>query len=187
MVMNVQPMARTVARKKGLLLVMLIMAIVAIGFFMHAHAQTGVVWQKLCNDPEKAETCRITQQLYLSQEGEDGKQQTAGRILGLTVLHVTHSKTNKRQPYMSVQMPMGVDLRPGAVLKVDQGKDIPVRYLRCTQAGCDASIHLDPGLLAALKAGNDLFVGFRPWGSDQTTVLKASLKGFSKAYASLTQ
>lgn len=160
-------------------------AVLAAVVSMPAGAQTTPVWKKTCPDAAKEETCRITQQHYLPKKGEDGRQHVAGRLLGLTVLYATDSGTKKRHPYLSVQMPMGVDLRPGAVLKVDNGKDIPVRYLRCTPSGCDASLRLDSGLLDALKAGNDLFVGFRPWGSARTTVVKASLTGFSKAYSSL--
>jgi len=148
---------------------------------MPAHTQQAPVWQKICGNANKAETCRISQQLFISQKGKDGKQKAGGRILGLTVLYAGE----KRAPHLSISLPLGVDLRPGAVLKVDKGKDIPVQYLRCTQAGCDASLKLDDTYLKALKAGNNLLVGFRPWGSGKTTVLKASLTGFSKVFKGL--
>ena len=150
-----------------------------------AGAQSANVWERVCENGNDAQSCRITQELFVTRTAADGTEQVAGRILGLHVLYAVEEPTGQWLPYLSVQMPMGVDLRPGAVLKVDQGADIPIQYLRCTEAGCDASIQLQPPLLQALKAGNELFVGFRAWGSEETTVLSASLIGFSSAYAGL--
>ena len=78
-----------------------------------------------------------------------------------------------------------MDLRPGAVLRVDEGEEIAVPYLQCTQAGCDASIKLEAKLLWAMKQGEQFLVGFRAWGSDQTNVVNASLIGFTKAFQGL--
>ena len=108
-----------------------------------------------------------------------------GKILGLAVIYVLAPKSKKREPYLSIQMPLGVDLRRGAVLRVDKGKEIPVQYLRCTNSGCDASLKLDSEILKALKAGNGLLVGFLPWGTNKTTVVNASLKGFTKAFKAI--
>ena len=144
-------------------------------------AQKTSPWKLICADGLKPETCRITQTLFLSKKIQ-GKQRAVGRILGLTVIYVPAPKSKIREPYLSIQMPLGVDLRRGAVLRVDKGKEIPVRYLRCTKSGCDASLKLDSRFIKALKAGNGLLVGFLPWGGNKTTAVKASLKGFSKAF-----
>lgn len=163
--------------KKSLMLVLL--AGLSVTVAHKANAQAKPAWTKACVDPKKVETCRISQQLFMQKKDKTGKMKPVGRILGLTVLYVQNGKTKKREPHLSIQMPLGVDLRPGAVLKVDKGLDIPVKYLQCTQKGCDASIKLDAGFLKTLRAGNKLFVGFRPWGSPKTTVVGASLKGFT--------
>ncbi|WP_417788901.1 invasion associated locus B family protein [Terasakiella pusilla] len=154
-------------------------------FASQARAQEVSAWKKDCVKSADSQSCRISQQLFLSQKSKSGQQETVGRVLGLTVLYVEDQKSKKRTPYMSVSMPLGVDLRPGAVLKIDKGQDISIEYLRCTQSGCDASIELTKGLLNSLKAGSDLFVGFRPWGSEKVAVLKATLSGFSKAFNSI--
>ena len=167
--------------KIKIVVTLLVLSVAAVS----ARAQTANVWERVCADANDARSCRITQELFVTRTGADGTEQVAGRILGLHVLYAVEETTGRRLPYLSVQMPMGVDLRPGAVLKVDQGADIPIQYLRCTEAGCDASIQLQPALLQALQAGKELFVGFRAWGSEETTVLSASLIGFSKAYAAL--
>ena len=147
-------------------------------------AQKKSSWKLICADGLKPETCRITQTLFLSKKIQ-GKQRTVGKILGLTVIYVLAPKSKKREPYLSIQMPLGVDLRRGAVLRVDKGKEIPVQYLRCTNNGCDASLKLDSEILKALKAGNGLLVGFLPWGANKTTAVNASLKGFTKAFKAI--
>ena len=144
-------------------------------------AQEESAWKLICADGLKPETCKITQTLFYSKKIK-GKQKTVGKILGLTVIYVPAPKSKKREPYLSIQMPLGVDLRRGAVLRVDKGKEIPVQYLRCTNSGCDASLKLDSKILKALKAGNGLLVGFLPWGANKITAVNASLKGFTKAF-----
>ena len=149
-------------------------------FPLDLSAQEDSNWKLICADGLKPETCRITQTLFLSKKIQ-GKQRAVGKILGLTVIYVLAPKSKKREPYLSIQMPLGVDLRRGAVLRVDKGKEIPVQYLRCTNSGCDASLKLDSEILKALKAGNGLLVGFLPWGGNKTTAVNASLKGFARA------
>ena len=144
-------------------------------------AQKESPWKLICADGLKPETCRITQTRFVRKKDSQGKQQTGGKILGLAVIYVPNLKSKIREPYLSIQMPLGVDLRRGAVLRVDKGKEIPVQFLRCTNSGCDASLKLDSGILKALKAGNGLLVGFLAWGANKTTVVTASLKGFTKA------
>ena len=147
-------------------------------------AQEKSAWKLICADGLKPDTCRITQMLFLSKKIQ-GKQRTVGKILGLAVIYGLAPKSKKREPYLSIQMPLGVDLRRGAVLRVDKGKEIPVQYLRCTNSGCDASLKLDSEILKALKAGNGLSVGFLAWGGNKTTAVNASLKGFTKAFKTL--
>ncbi len=147
-------------------------------------AQEVSDWKKTCVDANKAETCRISQVRIYNKE-VDGKQQPVGKILGLTVLYATDAKTSVRAPYMSIQMPLGVDLRGGAVFRVDAGKEISVPYLQCTNAGCDASYPLDSVLIKQMKAGKTLTVGFRAWGNVKVTAVNASLKGFTKAFGAL--
>ena len=147
-------------------------------------AQEESAWKLICADGLKPETCKITQTLFLSKKIQ-GKQRAVGKILGLTVICMPAPKSKIREPYLSIQMPLGVDLRRGAVLRVDKGKEIPVQYLRCTKSGCDASLKLDSQFIKALKAGNALSVGFLAWGGNKTTAVNASLKGFTKAFKTL--
>lgn len=139
-------------------------------------------WRLQCADTNDASTCSMNQELFL-QQTVDGELQTVGRLLNLTVVYLDAG--GERVPFMSLQMPLGVDLRPGGVMRVDEEGETSLEFLRCTEAGCDASARVTPELLAQLRAGSVLRVGFRPWGSEQVTAVEASLVGFTAAFAQL--
>lgn len=147
-----------------------------------ARTQDAPLWRLVCTDENEASTCRINQELFL-QQSVDGELQTVGRLLNLTVIYL--NTDGERVPFMSLQMPLGVDLRPGGVMRVDEEGETVLEFLRCTEAGCDASTRITPELLAQLRAGSALRVGFRPWGSEQVTAVEASLIGFTAAFAQL--
>lgn len=139
-------------------------------------------WRLVCADENDASTCRMNQELFL-QQSVDGEVQTVGRLLNLTIVYL--NTNGERLPFMSLQMPLGVDLRPGGVMRVDEETETSLEFLRCTEAGCDASARLTPQLLAQMRAGSMLRVGFRPWGSEQVTAVEASLVGFTATFAQL--
>lgn len=139
-------------------------------------------WRLQCSDTNDASTCSMNQELFL-QQTVDGELQTVGRLLNLTIVYLNAGE--ERVPFMSLQMPLGVDLRPGGVMRVDEESETSLEFLRCTEAGCDASARVTPDLLAQLRSGSVLRVGFRPWGSEQVTAVEASLIGFTAAFAQL--
>ncbi|MEM1283774.1 MAG: invasion associated locus B family protein [Pseudomonadota bacterium] len=139
-------------------------------------------WRLRCTDTNVASTCNANQELFLNRN-VDGEQRNVGRLLNITVLYL--DAQGERLPFMSLQMPLGLDLRPGAVMQVDDGQEMALEFLRCTNDGCDASVRLTPDLLGAMRAGNTLRVGFRPWGSEQVTAVEASLIGFTAAFLQL--
>ncbi len=151
---------------------------------MAQDAGNGPLWKKEC-DKKNPDRCQIGQQVFL-QKDVDGKKQTVGRILAVTVQKATNPKTKEKFSVLNMQLPLGVDLRPGIVIKVDDGKEMKVIYSKCTNAGCDAALVMDDNLVSAMKAGAILFVGFRAWGNEQTQVIKASLSGFTAALNSLS-
>jgi invasion protein IalB len=145
-------------------------------------AKVESAWEKVCEESDK-DVCSIVQKQFLTKE-VDGKKQAVGQILSLAVVYVK-DETGDKRPYMSLSMPLGVDLRPGALMRIDEGKEIPLAFLQCTQAGCASSIQLDDALLKEMKRGDNIDVGFLPWGSTGTQAVKASLGGFTKALRSI--
>ena len=141
-------------------------------------------WKKRCTDIEADNICEIIQEVFL-RKNIDGEKRTIGRLLRLSVSFEAPGHMGG-VPYFSIQLPLGVDLRPGVVIKVDAGLEIPLRYLRCTANGCRVGRVLDDELLLALHQGTKLFVGFRPWGGSLTNVIPASLEGFDQSFLLLT-
>ena len=83
---------------------------------------------------------------------------------------------------MTIQLPLGVDIRAGAVLQIDKNKEIRLPYLQCRRSGCDVSMVLDKKMLRLTKSGMRLKVGFRPWVTTETKMIVSSLSGFTKSF-----
>lgn len=126
-------------------------------------------WVSVCQTVEGVERCHMAQTLEM--ETEQGRNRlleaTIGRVAGANVLQLV--------------LPLGVDLRPGIVMRIDEGKEFTAPYLMCMQGGCTVAIQLDDSLLQAMRAGLKGYVGFRPFNSEQTLVLEMSLRGFTRA------
>ena len=144
-------------------------------------AEKGSAWSVVCGDDKNAQTCRMEQKLF-AQKVVKGRQRTLGKMLGLTV---RYAGKDSRQPVLVMDLPLGVDLRAGMVLRIDNGKETTARYLRCTKNGCSSRLRLTPQMVAMMRKGSKLQIGFRPFGSAKTMVVDASLKGFTKAFARL--
>ena len=141
-------------------------------------AEHAAPWAVVCADANDARTCRMEQTLFVDKTVE-GQQERLGQLLSLTVLYVGEEA---RRPLLVMKLPLGVDLRPGMVLRVDNHEEIKAPYLRCTNAGCEVQVELTAALVAQLKGGLKLQVGIRPFGSSQTVVIDASLEGFTRAF-----
>ncbi|WP_240796851.1 invasion associated locus B family protein [Terasakiella sp. SH-1] len=116
---------------------------------------------------------------------KDGKEKVS-KLLGLVVQYAEDQKTKRRKPFISIRFPLGIDLRSGAVLKIDNRKEHKLTFLRCLQQGCDAGLKITGNALHDfLKDGEVMKIGFRPWNSAKTAVVKVSLKGFTKQFKKL--
>ncbi len=142
-------------------------------------------WKTLCAEESKPETCRINHRIVAQQE-VDGTTTPIGNLLNLNVLYVQEQPSGTRVPYMSLQLPLGLDLRPGAVLRIDETEEIKLQYLQCTVNGCETSLRLSPALIDQLKRGKHIFIGVRPWGTETTTVITVSLLGFTASFEALS-
>ena len=144
-------------------------------------AEDEAPWAVICADADNAETCRMEQIQFVDQTVE-GQQKRLGQLLRVTVLYVGEEA---RRPLLVMKLPLGVDLRPGMVLRVDNHAQVLAPYLRCTNAGCEVQVELTAELVAQLKKGLKLQVGTRPFGSSKVMVIEASLNGFTRAFNSL--
>ncbi len=60
--------------------------------------------------------------------------------------------------FLTVIVPLGLDLRGGVSGKIDNGKPFKLDYMSCVQIGCTAEAKLPAGTLQAMKAGKELAI-----------------------------
>ncbi|GAA0788863.1 invasion associated locus B family protein [Marinobacterium sediminicola] len=128
-------------------------------------AETFGDWRVDCQEQQ----CQAVQQLFV------GEGEKRSRVLSASII--------KPQGKMLLQMvlPLGVDLRPGIVTRIDESEEQHFAFTTCVTDGCVALVALNDGMLAGMKAGKTMKIGFRPFSSEQTLVVELSLSGFTKA------
>ena len=149
-----------------------------------ARAPIEQAWQVTCGDELDRETCIASYSMFADQS-INGETQRLGRVLLVAVLYGQGPGTSDSFLALSLNLPLGVDLQPGAVIRVDEEEEIQLPYLQCTQAGCALSMPMDEKLLTSLKMGRELLVGFRALGASSMTILSVTLNGFTKAFSAL--
>jgi invasion protein IalB len=129
-------------------------------------------WAVRCGQPARGgpEACEMVQQ----------RQDEQGQI----VLFIAVGKLpNTDNPGMLIILPLGIELPPGAALKVDEGEEVPAQIRRCVRAGCEVELLLEPAILARLKGGTEANVLFQIADEQgrRTVGVPFSLLGFTAA------
>lgn len=130
-------------------------------------------WVGVCNDLEEGRRCEIRQVLNI--ETAEG----AGTILTASIAR------SEGRLLMQLLLPLGVDVRPGVVMAVDEGEERRAPFLTCIQSGCLSIFEVTDEWSAELRRGQVAKVGFRPFNTDQTLVLELSLLGITRALQSI--
>jgi invasion protein IalB len=127
-------------------------------------------WEVVCAEFGGERQCQMRQGLDLTSE------EGTGRVLELAL-----SRLEDGSRLMEVVLPLGLDVRPGIVLQVDERDEFNAPFLTCVQQGCVAGFLVDDATFAAMRAGQLLRIGFRPFNADRVFVVEASLRGFTAA------
>lgn len=140
-----------------------------------AHAQdfqstTHGDWEVVCAEFGGERQCQMRQGLDLTSEEGSGR-----------VLEVALSVLEDGARFMEIVLPLGLDVRPGIVLQVDSREEFNAPFLTCVQQGCVAGFLVSDEQFAAMRAGQVLRVGFRPFNADRVFVVESSLRGFTAA------
>ncbi len=131
-------------------------------------------WTVVCVE-STPRTCRMTQRLDIQNE------QGAGRLLQVTLLK------NPEGVVIAMELPFGLDLRSGVVIRFDENDEIPLPFTTCYASGCQVIAQLAPEHLEEFRNGEQMRVGFRAMGQEQTLVTEVSLSGSSAALESLPE
>lgn len=126
-------------------------------------------WVEVCISEDSQSRCEAIQVLSLNQEGESRP------LLRSTVTRVQDNR------FIEFALPLGMDLRSGLVLQIDEGDEINFGFTTCVPQGCAGVLPLTDELFGALKAGNSARLGFRAFGNEQVQVLEISLSGLTAA------
>lgn len=127
-------------------------------------------WEVACIETPEGERCRMQQTLEIQDE------QAQGLFLQATV------RREGDQHVIEVLVPLGVDLRPGIRMQVDDaGEEMDAGYVTCVQQGCVAGRELNRQQMSALRGGQALTVAFRALHQQQPFVFDVSLMGFTDA------
>ncbi len=89
------------------------------------------------------------------------------------------------KPALIFTVPLGVALRAGLGLKIDDGEVSRIPYENCNPVGCVAGVPLENKLISSLKRGLKATVVVFD-GSGRRISLELSLKGFTSGFDALT-
>ena len=128
-------------------------------------------WGVLCN-PSSPSECRAAQ----TQKSVDEKNPG-------TLLQVLFA-AEKGKMFGVFTLPFGVDLRAGIAVRIDEGEEVKGSFMTCMPDGCQSITEINETLLAQIRKGKVLKVGFRSLGGgDKTLVVDVPLEGAGQAIA----
>ena len=146
------------------------------GYF--AQAQKSPSWRVICEKTKTGKVCAIQYELMV-QKQSGGKKQTVGRLISAVVQKVK-AKKGGRGHLMNLLLPLGTNLQAGIKILIDKGQETSFQYSRCTNRGCLVMIPVSNKLLASLKRGKNLKIGFLPFGATKPMIVNLNLGGFTK-------
>ena len=140
-----------------------------------AKAVTYGDWGYKCDkSPDgKQELCYVFQNVTKKEGGQ--------LVLGARIAY----REGQGDPLVVVTVPLGSLIPPGAALVMEGIEPVKLAYFLCANEGCTTvATPLSPDMVTAMKKGNQAVVRVAA-PNKQVVGLPLSLKGFSKALASL--
>ena len=179
--------------KKNYFLVIVVLALaVGAGFFLFSPTvsseeaavgapanmdQVGSPWHLRCDPAKEGEEnakqhCEIFQRINMQETGQ--------RVVELAI-----AKGKDEKPAQGVFiLPLGILLKPGILMQVDEEKPFKFSARSCTAGGCIALIDLEKPVLDVFRKGEKILLRFKAQNGQEVN-LTMSLKGFAKAFEKL--
>ena len=89
--------------------------------------------------------------------------------------------TDTKRPEILIQLPLGLYIPAGASYQVDGGAAQRLNFRACDRTGCYAQTTLTPEMLASLRSGTKLILGFQTLAQKPIN-LSLSLGGFGETF-----
>ena len=94
----------------------------------------------------------------------------------------------KLVPVLTINFPLNVDLKKTPLVRIDKKNIVNIPFSHCNaELGCVATVTINDEVINLLKSGNELTLVMVAKGNDQNIFIRLPLKGFSKAYNSLSK
>jgi invasion protein IalB len=131
----------------------------------------GPAWAVNCRSTAKQKEleCGVSQTLIIKKSGQ---------VLTRVTFRIA---ADTKKPEVIVQLPLGVLLAAGATFQVDENVPQALSFRTCGKNGCVANSPVTPEVLATLRRGKQLTIGFQDLKEKPITV-PLSLNGFAEAY-----
>ena len=135
-----------------------------------APAASGPAWVSGCQALARnlPLNCAMEQRLGLPQTG----QQLAAMVISVP--------GNSRQPVLTLQLPLGMDLTAGASLQIDANPALKVPIRSCDQNGCLASMALPAATLTQMQTAKAMTLTVQ--GGDKPVKVPFTMTGFAQTY-----
>lgn len=102
---------------------------------------------------------------------------TKRQVVGIAIRYA--GKGDKKRLGMFVTVPLGIYLGSGIGGKIDSSDQFKFNLQSCNQRGCQGATEISSAMLADLKKGQRLIVGFKARADSKTIAVPVSLKGFT--------
>jgi invasion protein IalB len=112
-------------------------------------------WTKLCNKATQPET---TQDVNVCLTFKETLNNINGTLIGSVGIRELSRGSG---PILVVSVPLGVDLRSGVQIRLDNGTPLKLTYALCNRVQCNADGQVSADWVTAMKAGQKLSVEVR--------------------------
>jgi len=125
------------------------------------------------------------------QTGEDNQEKCVAMLIGLSqdgrqVFDISFGFLGPNgEAVVVVTLPLGISLRDGGALKIDERPLLPLTLNTCRPDGCEAVAPLDDATLRAVLAAKTLAIGVVPYRAKQPLGIPVPVKGLAAAVNSL--
>lgn len=157
-------------------------ALLTLGFSSSAGAQAKDVLKETHGDWE-IRCIEGTGTCAMSQVGKTGDGKRALLVTVQRLAGASAEDGTAVPAAMTVQTPLGILLPYGVRLKIDSDQVVPLPLSRCVPAGCISQAPMLDEAVGKMKKGTKAVYGFF---LDKEVLVNVSLRGFTKAFNSLT-
>lgn len=140
-------------------------------------------WVKLCDvahtaaDPKKDGAADAKKDIKVCVTHHEQIHTQTGMVL----VSVAIRQIEGQKDVVMIMVPLGMQLRPGVLMKFDEGEPVTLPYTFCAALGCYAEIDTTPEIITKMKTAKQITVGFMsPDG--KLVPMPVPLNGFEKTF-----